>query len=104
MTGHIDDVKRHNASINPSATEAAIAFQKLTKKAIVQLKLKFRNVQYLCKIKGRPYVDYITMCELDEAKGLDIGSQYRTYNATVWFVYSRDRKGKKKNKKKGSEN
>ena len=82
---HIENVKRHNALINPESTQAAATLRQLTKKTVVQLSLKFRNVHYLCK-KGRPYVDYILLCHLDEVKGLDIGDQYRTNLSATEFA------------------
>jgi hypothetical protein len=54
--------------------------------AVKQLMLKFKTVHYLGK-KGRPFTDYETICELDEAKGLNIGTQYRNDKAAATFSH-----------------
>ena len=46
--------------------------------------LKFKNAHYISKF-GKPYTDYITLCNLDEAKKLDIGTHYRCDKAAVEF-------------------
>lgn len=43
--------------------------------AIDKLFLPFRNVPYVANA-DRPYTDYKQLCELDRAKGLEVGSPY----------------------------
>ena len=45
-------------------------------KAYGQLNQKFRT-SHLVSEKGRAFTDYLHLCDLDEAKGLDIGTTYR---------------------------
>lgn len=85
--GHRNNVLKWNATINPSTTAAAKSIRALNKLTIARLVLKFINAHALCK-KGRPYTDYIMQCDLDEAKGLDVGSQYRSDKSAAEFSSS----------------
>ena len=35
---------------------------------------------------GRPFTDYVMLCNLDQSKGLDIGTQYRTDQKAAEFA------------------
>ena len=59
--------------------------QALNQLSIARLVLKFRNAHAIC-MKGRPYTDYLMLCDLDQAKGSDIGTQYRTDKAAPEFA------------------
>jgi hypothetical protein len=83
--GHQHNTKKHNAKANPSATEGFKALQSLNQLTISRLCLKFRNAHAIC-VKGRPYTDYVLYCQLDEAKGQDIGTQYRSDKSAADFV------------------
>jgi hypothetical protein len=71
---HVLSVNAKNDSCNKD-TPAAKALHNINEKTINQLAYKFRNVHYLSR-KGRPFTVYPLLCELDKAKGLDIGTQY----------------------------
>ena len=36
--------------------------------------------------KGRPFTDFVGMCELDEMKGLEIGNTYRNHTQACNFI------------------
>ena len=50
-----------------------------------RLRLLFRNA-HACATHARPYTDYIWQCDLDAAKGIDIGNTYRNDKAAATFV------------------
>lgn len=81
---HFMNVKKEKARINPESSEALKALEKLNEKTISQLKHKFRNVHYLAK-KCRPYTDYVDLCNLNKAQGLDIGTTYLTNHSASEF-------------------
>ncbi|KAJ8038365.1 hypothetical protein HOLleu_15763 [Holothuria leucospilota] len=80
-------MRREQARKDPGQTEASRALKMLNKQVLSRLALQFRNVHGLCK-KGRPYTDYTLLCDLDEAKGMDIGKQYRTDKKAAEFATS----------------
>ena len=45
----------------------------------------FRTAHAIAK-KGRPFTDYVWMCDLDEMKGIDIGKTYRNHTQVRCFV------------------
>ena len=45
----------------------------------------FRTTHAIAK-KGRPFTDYVWMCDLDEMKGIDIGKTYRNHTQVRCFV------------------
>ena len=47
--------------------------------------IEFRTV-YGFNRKGRPFTDYITVCNMDEAKGLNLGSHYGSDKLTAKFA------------------
>ena len=74
---HKFNVIKHNGEKNPENSIGAKALRGLNQLTVNRLVFKFRNVFALCK-KGRPYTEYQMLCDLDESKGLDIGTEYRT--------------------------
>ncbi|CAC5404060.1 unnamed protein product [Mytilus coruscus] len=82
---HKVNVNQFNGQKNPEYSEGAKALRALNQLTVNRLMLKFRNVFALCK-KGRPYTDYPMLCDLDESKGLDIGTQYRTDKKAAEFA------------------
>ena len=94
----VESVKKHEASLahksaqlkqntadRPTETPAAKSLVSLNKIVVNRLKHLFRNAHALAK-KGRPYADYEWMCNLDEAKGVDIGKTYRNRKVAAVFV------------------
>ena len=94
----VESVKKHEASLahksaqlkqntadRPTETPAAKSLVSLNKIVINSLKHLFRNAHALAK-KGRSYADYEWMCNLDEAKGVDIGKTYRNRKVAAVFV------------------
>ena len=84
---HKDAMQKKKAIEKPSTTPAAhglLALQEHTRK---QLELKFRNVHALVK-HNRPLSDYTWLCDLDKAKGLDMGTTYNNRFACVNFLNS----------------
>ena len=53
--------------------------------AFNKIAILFRNAHYIAK-SNRPYSDYVTLCNLDKAKGLDIGDTYITDKSCQKFV------------------
>ena len=84
LDGHINNCKREYAKTNLSNTLAAKTLQTLNLKTVNHLQLKFRDVHFLCKL-GKPFTDYLKLCQLDEAKALVIGSQYRSEKSAIAF-------------------
>ena len=94
LTTHEDsDTHKHNVlkernRKNPTDSQGYKTYKQLTSKTHGQLSLKFRN-SHMISMKGRAFTDYLYLCDLDEAKGLDIGtcSTYRTDKAAKNFTY-----------------
>ncbi|WAR15609.1 ZN862-like protein [Mya arenaria] len=82
---HMLNIEREYAKLNPTKTIAPKTLQSLNLKTMNQLSLKFRNAHFLCKF-GKPYTDYEELCKLDEAKSLDVGSQYGNDKAALEFT------------------
>ena len=57
----------------------------MNKSAFQKLSMLFRNAHFIAK-SGRPYTDYVGLCKLDKAKGLDIGDTYITDKYCQIFV------------------
>ena len=86
-SAHREAQGKKNAEMKPETTPAAqglLALQEHTRK---QITLKFRNVHALVK-HNRPLSDYSWLCELDKAKGFDVGSTYTNRFACVKFLRS----------------
>ncbi|XP_033747138.1 zinc finger protein 862-like [Pecten maximus] len=87
----IDIVKKHEksethtrslersraASVSPGESIGEKTVVALNKCATLKLCHLFRNAHYVAKL-GKPYTDYVSLCRLDAAKKIDIGSTYLT--------------------------
>lgn len=74
----------------PSETmnsEAGKALKKLKSSEIHRLTYLFRNAHAVAK-QNRPLSDYKWLCDIDRAKGLDLGQTYLTEHAVRSFVQS----------------
>ena len=95
--GHILNVSKRNAQLNLCKTVDTKTIRALNQQTVSRLVILFQNVHTIGK-KGRPYTDYLMLCDLDEVKGLDIGKQYRTdkKSSRICFPYCRGRTCKNK--------
>ena len=66
-------------------SEADRALQQLNAKQKEKLVFLFRNAHSVAK-RSRPYTDYVALCELDKAKGFDIGTTYINQNGSQMFI------------------
>lgn len=86
----IDAVKKHSASENhmealnikaardaPGTSQGDKMIRKFNETTINRLTHLFRNAHAISK-KCRPFTDFVWLCNLDEAKEIDIGKTYRT--------------------------
>ena len=90
VTHEESDIHKHNIlkeknKKNPSESSAVKMVRQLCAKTVGQLCLKFRNSHFVSK-KGRAFSDYVTLCDLDESKGLDVGSTYRNDKSAIVFA------------------
>ena len=74
---HLYAINKHINDQKPTEAPALKAKLSLKKVIYTKLSLPFRTVHEI-NIYGRPAWDYIWMKELDESKGLDIGTKYTT--------------------------
>lgn len=75
---HTSYLAREQASKESLAESTASKTLVMMNKATVdKLSLLFRNAHCIAK-SGRPYTDYVTLCSIDQAKGLKIGNIYIT--------------------------
>ena len=72
-------------SQNPSESSASKIIIKLNTEIIQKLEKMFRNCHALI-IKNRPLSDFGWLCELDEKKGLTLGSTYRNTESAKKFI------------------
>ena len=63
------------AKDKPRETPAVKGLLSLNRKVKLSLLTKIRNIHAVCKM-GRPFKDFLYMCDLDRAKGMDIGFTY----------------------------
>lgn len=66
-------------------SKAKQTLQALHKKADPQREIQFRIVHGLSK-KGKPWTDYTLVCDIHEANGVDIGTQYRNDKMAAEFA------------------
>ena len=99
-TFKVETIKKHSASENhrlavdrerarraaPGTSQAEKMLKGMNVAAVNRLKLLFRNAHAVAR-NCRPYTDYRWMTELDSAKGLDVGSAYRTDKSARKFVH-----------------
>lgn len=83
---HTRNLSREQASRESLAESTATkTIVMMNKAAVDKLTLLFRNAHCIAK-SGRPYTDYVTLCSLDQAKGLKIGNTYITDKYCQQFV------------------
>lgn len=58
-----------------SSSHAAIAPRKLNEANLMKVSVRFRNAHAVSKL-DKSFKDYVWLCKLDKAKGLDIGTIY----------------------------
>ena len=73
--GHKNAQALHLAKRQPIETPAAKGLLRLNKRVKAALMTKMRNIHATAKM-GRPFRDFLYLCDLDRAKGLDIGFTY----------------------------
>lgn len=81
---HTDSVK---ASINIHKSEAGRAIKMLNVAEYAKLELRFRNAHAIAK-HDKSFKDYVWLCKLDRAKGLDTGTTYGNDKAAKQFLCS----------------
>lgn len=59
----------------------------LNKATVSKLEKLFRNAHAVAK-KSRPITDYVWLCELDEQKGVHLGSTYKNHKSCKEFMVS----------------
>ena len=74
-----------SANIKPGETPGDVMLRNLNKEALEKLTHMFRTVHALAK-NNRPLTDFLWICDLDEAKGLNIGSTYRNNMQAATFL------------------
>ncbi|XP_060554954.1 zinc finger protein 862-like [Ruditapes philippinarum] len=72
---------------NTPSSEGHRTLKLLNSAAHAKLRHLFMNAHFVAKC-GRPYTDYVQLCKLDIAKGLDIGSTYLTDKSCQMFISS----------------
>lgn len=83
---HVKWTKREMAlAAKPGESLAEQAIFSLNAKVFGQLRVLFRNAHFLGK-HGRPFTDFKAICALDEAKGVDIGKDYRNDKRAQEFM------------------
>jgi len=87
LLSHIDNVTKEKAKKHTKLSESAAGRSviQLNKAAFDRLCNLFRNAHMVTKLE-RPYTDYVTLCQLDVAKSVDIGKTYITDNSCQHFV------------------
>lgn len=78
--------KRQAENAPAGSSQAEKMLQQINKKQFDRLKLLFLNAHAMGK-KGRPFTDFVWLCELDEQKGLDIGATYRNDKKAREFMH-----------------
>lgn len=82
---HLGNLRKYTAKrAQPGSSVAEKTLQTLSQKAFNSISHLFRTVHGLSK-KGRPYTDYVWICELDITKGVDIGEHYRNDKQAAKF-------------------
>ena len=73
------------ATSSSSQSDADRAILMMNRAAFTKLTFLFRNAHYVAQ-SNRPYSDYVSLCQLDKAKGTDIGDTYITEKSCQKFV------------------
>ena len=66
-------------------SEAGKAVSQLKAAETSRLSILFRNAHSVCKNNG-PLTDFISLCQLDKVKGLDIAETYMNEKAATNFI------------------
>ncbi|XP_071486689.1 zinc finger protein 862-like [Diadema antillarum] len=96
----LEAVKKHETSENhrvalrikaandapPGTSQAEKAIRKMNETVVNRLTHLFRNAHAISK-QCRPFTDFVWLCKLDEAKGIDIGTAYRTDKYAQVFTH-----------------
>ena len=91
--GHIMNTKKCKAKSvekldnTQTQSEAKRAVLMMNRAAFTKMTFLFRNAHYIAK-SNRPYSDFVQLCLLDKAKGIDIGDTYITDKSCQKFVSS----------------
>ena len=86
--GHTTHMARYKAeTAKPGTSEAVKCVIQLNKALFAKLSILFKNAHALAK-NNRPYTDFEWLCQLDEAKGVDIGTSYRTDKKAAEFIHA----------------
>ena len=84
---HVKAGKVVYAKHNPKQTVAYKIVSTLTKAVMEKLSKMVRTCHALA-VKNRPYSDFEWQCELDEAKGIEVGGTYRTAEYAKVFMHA----------------
>ena len=84
QVGHVQKIYEAKTK---SETDAGRSLTMISAKSRAQLSIKLHNTHAVAK-QGRPFNDYIYLSELDEAKGLDVGTAYRNVASFCKFLES----------------
>ena len=84
---HKENVARENAKQHKQLTDSTAGRSLITlnKSIFDRLSLLFRNAHMIGKL-GRPYSDYVSLCQLDAAKSVDVGRTYHTDKSCQKFI------------------
>ena len=85
--GHYTCILKKRAITDPSnyiAPEILVHMNQLT---ISHLMNKFKTVRYFGEKNTIPFMHYVTRCELDKSKALNVGSQYLEDKAAARFNF-----------------
>ena len=86
-TSHKRECLAVAAALKPAMESTAGEMLLALNRALTEkLKLKFRTVHALAK-HDRPFTDYVWHCNVDELKGLQVGSDYRNDKAAADFAH-----------------
>ena len=82
---HVRATECRVAVLNPGKSVTDDSMAKLLKEALPKLSVMFRTVHGLAK-NNRPLTDFKWLCDLDEAKGLEIRNTYRSRTQATDFL------------------
>ena len=68
----LESIKEHEKLQGHKCSSAAATKTAASNTSLAEMQKLFRTAHAIAK-KGRPFTDFVWMCELDEMKGLKIG-------------------------------
>ena len=83
---HMDSSRIALSKKNPTNAPATVAIRQLNAQNIQRLNIRFRNAHAVAKL-DKSFKDYVWLCKLDKAKGLDIGTTYENDMAGRTFAH-----------------